>query len=158
MIIIYTTLCSQCKYCEYLFARFFRKNLSKIFSIVSVRTRFAPKAQMDGQWPKEPKTMNLLNSGLETELSMSQVDNDHSKLVIARKNKTNSFEQEKFSSVKSKEDLFLYISLRLIQNYSSSVYSDLSLDFLMIPFVMGFFSFMFSSLLSSQPPTCRSNC
>ena len=77
------------------------------------------------------------------------MDNDHSKLVIARKNKTNSFEQEKFSSIKSKEDLFVYISLRLIQNYSSSVYNDLSLDFLMIPFVMGFFSFIFSSLLSS---------
>ena len=74
------------------------------------------------------------------------MDNDHSKLVIARKNKTNSFEQEKFSSVKSKEGMFLYISLK---NYSSSVYNDLSLDFLMIPFVMGFFSFIFSSLLSS---------
>ena len=86
------------------------------------------------------------------------MDNDHSKLVIARMNKTNSFEQEKFSLVKSEEGLFLYISLRLIQNYSSSVYSDLSLDFLMIPFVMGLFSFIFPSLLSSQPSTCRSDC
>ena len=34
-------------------------------------TRFAPKAQIDGQWPKEPKIMNLLESGLETELSLS---------------------------------------------------------------------------------------
>ena len=36
-----------------------------------VRARFAPKAQMDGQWPKEPKTMNLEESGLKNELSMS---------------------------------------------------------------------------------------
>ena len=86
------------------------------------------------------------------------MDNDYSMLVIAGKNKTNSFEQEKFSSVKSEEGLFLYISLRLTQNYNSSVYSDLSLDFLMISFVMGFFSFIFSSILSSQPSTCRSDC
>ena len=33
-----------------------------------VRTRFSSKAQMDGQWPKESKTMNLLGSGLEPEL------------------------------------------------------------------------------------------
>ena len=39
--------------------------------IPPVRTRLAPKGQMDGQWPKEPKTMNLLESGLEIELSMS---------------------------------------------------------------------------------------
>ena len=62
---------------------------------------------MDGQWPNEPKTMNLLESGLE-------VAKDPSRLVNNGKNKTNSFEQEKFSSVKSKEGLFLYISLRLI--------------------------------------------
>ena len=34
-----------------------------------VRTRFAP--QPDGPWPNEPKTMNLLESGLDTERSMS---------------------------------------------------------------------------------------
>ena len=85
------------------------------------------------------------------------MNNDHSRLVIARKNKINSFEQEEFSSVKSEKGLFLYISLRLIQNYSSLVYNDLSLDFLMIPFVMGFFSFIFLPLLSSQPFTCKSN-
>ena len=39
--------------------------------IVTIRTRFAPKVQLDGQWPKESKTMNLLESGLETELSLS---------------------------------------------------------------------------------------
>ena len=72
-------------------------------------------AQMDGQWPNEPKTMNLLESKLEIKLSMSQVDNDHNRLIIIRKNETNNFEQEKFSSVKSEENLFLYISLRLIQ-------------------------------------------
>ena len=70
---------------------------------------------MDGQWPKKPKTMNLLESWLETELSLSYVDSDHNRLVITGKNKTNSFEQEKFSSVRSEEGLFLYISLRLIQ-------------------------------------------
>ena len=70
---------------------------------------------MDGQWPNEPKTMNLLESGLEIKLSMSQVDNDHNRLVIIGKNETNNFEKEKFSSVKSKEGLFLYISVRLIQ-------------------------------------------
>ena len=80
-----------------------------------VRTRFSPKAQMDGQWPKESKTMNLLESGLELELSMSQMDNDHNRLVIIGKSKTNSFEQEKFSLVKSEEGLFLYIFLILIQ-------------------------------------------
>ena len=80
-----------------------------------VRTRFSPKAQIDGQWPKESKTMNLLESGLEPELSMSQIDNDHSRLVIIGKSKTNSFEQEKFSLVKSEEGLFLYIFLILIQ-------------------------------------------
>ena len=42
---------------------------------------------MDGQWPKEPKTMNLLESWLETELSLSYVDSDHNRLVITRKNK-----------------------------------------------------------------------
>ena len=48
---------------------------------------------------------------------------DLGRLVITRKNKTNSFEQEKFSSVKSKDGLFLYISLRLIQIYSDGVFS-----------------------------------
>ena len=37
----------------------------------TVRVGFAPKAQMDGQWPKYPKIMNLLESGLEIKLSMS---------------------------------------------------------------------------------------
>ena len=46
---------------------------------------------------------------------MSQVDNDHNRLVIIGKNEINSFEQEKFSLIKSEEGLFLYISLRLIQ-------------------------------------------
>ena len=59
--------------------------------------------------------MNLLERGLKTKLSMSQVDNDHNKLVIIGKNETNSFEQENFSSIKSEEGLFLYISLRLTQ-------------------------------------------
>ena len=82
--------------------------------MISIRVGFVAKAQMDGQWPKQPKIMNLLESGLETEFPMSQVDNDHSRLVITGKNKANSFEQEKFSSAKSKKGLFLYISPRLI--------------------------------------------
>ena len=86
---------------------------------VFVRTQFGSKAQMDGQWPKEPKTMNLLESGLEIELSMSYMGNNHNRLIITGKNKTNRFEQEKLSSVKSEEGLFLYISIRLIQIYSS---------------------------------------
>ena len=60
-------------------------------------------------------------------------DNDHSRLVITIKNKVNSFEQEELSSAKSKESLFFYISLRLIQNYSSWVYHDFSIYYLMIP-------------------------
>ena len=42
------------------------------------------------------------------------MDSDHNRLVIIEKNKTNSFEQEKFSSIRFEEGLFLYISLRLI--------------------------------------------
>jgi len=36
-----------------------------IIIIIIVRTRFSPKTQMVGQWPKEHKTMNLLESELE---------------------------------------------------------------------------------------------
>ena len=68
-------------------------------------------AQRDEQWPNEPKTMNLLESGPEVKLSMSQVNNDHNRLVIIGKNETNSYEQKKFSSAKSEEGLFLYIAL-----------------------------------------------
>ena len=39
--------------------------------IKGVRARFNPKAKMDDQRLKELKTMNLLESGLETKLSMS---------------------------------------------------------------------------------------
>ena len=52
------------------------------------------------------------------------MDRDHSRLVVTKNNKINSFKQEKFSLVKSEDGLFLYISLRLIWNYNSSVYSD----------------------------------
>ena len=41
------------------------------YVILFVRTRFAPKAQMEGQWPKEPKAMNLVEGELEGELSIS---------------------------------------------------------------------------------------
>ena len=33
--------------------------------ITYVRAQLAPKAQMEGQWLKEPKTMNLLESSLK---------------------------------------------------------------------------------------------
>ena len=42
------------------------------------------------------------------------MDRDHSRLVVIEKNKINNFKQEKFSSVKFEDGLFLYISLRLI--------------------------------------------
>ena len=35
-----------------------------------VKTLFAPKTQMKDQWPKKPKTINLLESWLEDEFSM----------------------------------------------------------------------------------------
>ena len=84
------------------------------YVILFVRTRFAPKTQIDGQWPKESKTMNLLESELENKLSISSVDNDHSRLVITGKNKINGSKQERFFSVKSDDGLFLCISLKLI--------------------------------------------
>ena len=40
------------------------------FDDIAVRARFAPKAQMKGQWSKELKKINLLKSGLKDELSM----------------------------------------------------------------------------------------
>ena len=74
--------------------------------------------QMYEQWPNEPKTINLLESGLETKLSMSEVESDHNRLVtITGKNKTKSFEQEMFFLVKSEVCLFLYTFLRFIQKF-----------------------------------------
>ena len=37
----------------------------------TVRARFAPQPKWFVQWPNEPKTMNLLESELDTEHSMS---------------------------------------------------------------------------------------
>ena len=43
-----------------------------IYIYLYCRGTFCSTAQeMDGQWPNEPKTMNLLKGGLETERSMS---------------------------------------------------------------------------------------
>ena len=42
-----------------------------IYIYIYVRTRFASQAKWFGQWPNEPKTMNLLESGLDIECSMS---------------------------------------------------------------------------------------
>ena len=43
----------------------------------------------------------------------------YSRLVGVGKNETNNFRQEKFSSVKFEDGLFLFTSLRLIKNYNS---------------------------------------
>ena len=83
---------------------------------------------------------------------MSQMDRDHSRLVVIEKNKINSFKQEKFSSVKSEDGLFLYISLRLIQNYSSLVYNDFFPDFQMMPIIMGFFPLYFIPFFHLSSP------
>ena len=42
-----------------------------IYIYIYVRTRFASQAKWFGQWPNEPKTMNLLESGPDIERSMS---------------------------------------------------------------------------------------
>ena len=95
-------------------------------------------AQMYEQWPNEPKTINLLESGLETKLSMSEVESDHNRLVtITGKNKTKSFEQ-KSSSWSSPRYVCSYILfLDLYKNFSSWVHSNFSLVFLIIPFCNG---------------------
>ena len=39
--------------------------------IKSARASFAPQPKWFGQWPNEPKTINLLDNGLVIERSMS---------------------------------------------------------------------------------------
>ena len=103
-------------------------------------------SQSPNRWSMAQRAQNneFVESGFETEFSMSLVDNDHSRLVVTGKHKSNNSEQEKFSLVKSEEGLFLYISLRLIQNYSSWVYNDFSLDFLDDLPCNGVFSLLYS--------------
>ena len=54
---------------------------------IDCKDTFCSTTQMDGQWPNEPKIMNLLESGLETKRSVSQEDTDHNRLVIIGMNK-----------------------------------------------------------------------
>ena len=42
-----------------------------IYIYIYCRDPIYSTTQMDGQWPNEPKTMNLLKSGLKIKLSMS---------------------------------------------------------------------------------------
>ena len=67
---------------------------------------------------QQAQNNEFVESGFETEFSMSLVDNDHSRLVVTGKHKSNSSEQEKFSLVKFEESMFLYTSLKLIQKLS----------------------------------------
>jgi len=64
-----------------------------LFINIFVRTSFDPQPNWFGQWPNEPKIMNLLESGLDTERSMS-LNVDHNRLVGIRMNKTNSERKE----------------------------------------------------------------
>ena len=65
-----------------------------IYIYIYVRTRFASQAKWFGQWPNEPKTMNLLESGPDIERSMSQDDADHNRLVSTEINETNSLNKK----------------------------------------------------------------
>jgi len=63
---------SKKKYSYKLFLYCFINFLDKYKSlIVDVRTRFDPQPKRYGQWPNEPKTINLLESGPAIERSMS---------------------------------------------------------------------------------------
>ena len=99
----------------------------------------------------------FVKSRLEIKISMSQVSNDHNRIVVIRKHKTNSFGQGKSFLTKSEEgcshiSLLNLIKITILE--CTVFYSRLSND----PFVMGFFFFIFPFLTSSQPFTCRSDC
>ena len=126
--------------------------------ILSVRTRFATQPKRFGQWPNEPKTMNLLESGPDIERSMSEDYADHNRLVGIEMDKTNSLNKKSSPQSNLKNVCSFIFLLDLYKNYSSWLHSDISLVFLIIPLVMEFFPFIFHSLLSSQPSTCRLDC
>ena len=122
----------------------------------TVRARFAPQPKWFVQWPNEPKTMNLLESELDTERTMSYGDANHNRLVIGI-NKTNNL-NKKSSPRSSLRKICSYIYLLdLYKNYNSLLHSDFLLVFFILHPIMEFFSFIFPSLLSSQLSTCRSD-
>ena len=87
---------------------------------------FCSIAQMDGQWPNEPKIMNLLKSGLETERSMSQEDIDHNRLVIIGMTKTNNLNKKSYPRSSPRKICFYIFLTDLYTNYSSSLHYDFS--------------------------------
>ena len=129
-----------------------------IITIIIVRTRFGSQPKRFRQWPNEPKTINLLESRLVIERSMSQ-NVDHNILVAVRMNKTNSLKM-KNTSWSSPRQVCSYIFLLDLYKYSSSwLHSDFFSSFsFFFSSVMEFFPFIFPSPLSSQPSTCKSDC
>ena len=61
--------------------------------MIVVRTRFDSQLKRFGQWPNEPKTINLLESGFVNELLMSLCI-DHNRLVDVRISKTNKLKRK----------------------------------------------------------------
>ena len=57
-------------------------------------TQFALQPKWMDNDPMSQKTMSLLESGLETEHSMSQANTDHNGLVIIEMNKTNNLNKK----------------------------------------------------------------
>ena len=94
---------------------------------------FCSQSPDEGSTAQRAKNNEFVESGLEAELSMSQVNNDHDGLADTGKHKTNSFRQKKVLLGQVRQMLFLFISPRLIQNYNPRVYSDFSFDYLLPP-------------------------
>ena len=137
----------------------YKEGISRNNSIIlSVRTRFTTQPKRIRQWLNEPKTMNLLESGPDIERSMSEDFADHNRLVGIEMDKTNSLNKKSSPWSNLKKVCSFIFLLDLYKNYSSWLHNDFSLVFLIIPFVIEFFSFIFPSLLSSQPSTCRLDC
>ena len=70
------------------------------------------------------KNNEFVESGLETKLLMSEVDNNHNRLVVTGKHKQIVWTRKVFLGQVRKRlflyiYIYIYISLRLIQNYSS---------------------------------------
>ena len=68
---------------------------------------------MDGQWPNESKTMNLLESGPVTKCSMS-LNIDHNRLVGIRMNKTNSERKVLLGQVRGR-----YVLIYFFETYTN---------------------------------------
>ena len=114
---------------------------------------FCSITKTDGQWPNEPKTMNLLESGLEIECSMSQEDTDHNRLVISGMNKTSNLSKKSYPWSSPRKICSYIFLLDLYRNYSSLLHSHVSLLFLMIPFVREFIPLYFFSFFHLNPPS-----